>query len=942
MIAEKFGDQLTNALHTIKSHTGKKIGILQDEIGYAFKPIVTGDAVENWRYRKAPPSLDHLEQLSRILIGYAAPSHHREWLQHFLISGGHPYPDAICNQLFPESKNETKLVEKEEPAPVLASPPPLSAYAPPQNDHFIGRSREISDYANMLKSQQKAIIIGMAGVGKTSLAAELAGRHRGAGTIFWHRFYDGGLTPFLRRIAGFLANHQQIELWELFEVARHSGTKPPEIETQLDTLSAHLTRLGDETGKRFLLCLDDLQFVDDDPRFADFLARLILNLPDQIRLIITSRRWPPFLRQAAADPLTGITLEDTKALFKERAVLLTDDLLETLHTATGGNGTFLTLSIVALQQAQDPAALIKRLATIDDIERFLLEEVNDRLAANEQRVMEGIAILSGYPGTRGVLEALLNQRDIRKTLRTLSDQFLILVGEGENGRSYSQHQIVQGFYYEQPRRATRRELHRRAALFYEEEEIDYFQATFHYFRAEEGEKGAELANTHLWTMINAGHGRALADILDGVKEEPLPEMTRFALWLTKAALDTLLGDVENGREQLEKAAAHLQHLPITPESDRLKAQVCLQMAELLERESPPEGLTWAERGLDFVPPREAGLAARLKTISGTLQMHMGNFGAALETLLDTVESNTDRDPRLRAETYHTLGAVYWNMGQLSQAQTYTEEALSMSQHLRHHDLTARTLINAGPIRYIQGDWAGGIDLMEQGLALAERLGAHNTITGLIINLASCYVAAGYDEKAKVYLERAAVLTKSDQPHLRMTVLILMAELASYSDDADQYEQGLADLDEAEALVVTTNDQKSLPMVYALRAQFKRRLDQIEAAIIWAKKSVQQSTILGDRFARGMSERVLGEVLTDTGQWDEAQAAFERSISLLSEESAHEAAISQIRLASLLRQTGKRDDALNFLAQADAVCAPLGAKRALKEIEVEKNRIAEPI
>ncbi|MFT5196585.1 MAG: hypothetical protein ACI85U_003621, partial [Candidatus Promineifilaceae bacterium] len=32
----KFGDHLSNALHEIKRHSGKKIGVLMDELGYRF------------------------------------------------------------------------------------------------------------------------------------------------------------------------------------------------------------------------------------------------------------------------------------------------------------------------------------------------------------------------------------------------------------------------------------------------------------------------------------------------------------------------------------------------------------------------------------------------------------------------------------------------------------------------------------------------------------------------------------------------------------------------------------------------------------------------------------------------------------------------------------------------------------------------------------------
>ena len=99
-----FGDLLSNALHEVKLHTRKKIGIIQDEIGYTFDPPLTGVTIESWRYRKPPSSLPDLEQLAAAIIAYGCEAHDVEWLKGFLESGGHPFPDVVCERLFPASK----------------------------------------------------------------------------------------------------------------------------------------------------------------------------------------------------------------------------------------------------------------------------------------------------------------------------------------------------------------------------------------------------------------------------------------------------------------------------------------------------------------------------------------------------------------------------------------------------------------------------------------------------------------------------------------------------------------------------------------------------------------------------------------------------------------------------------------------------------------------
>jgi hypothetical protein len=141
-----FGDILANSLAEIKDHTGKKIGIIQDELSYAFSPPLSSKTIESWRYRQAPPTIEQLEILAETLIAYSCPQHDSQWLSDFLTAANHPYPQAVCARLFPHEEQFTAAFSAQ------FAPPPLTAYAPPSSKGIIGRSQEVTRYQQLLSS----------------------------------------------------------------------------------------------------------------------------------------------------------------------------------------------------------------------------------------------------------------------------------------------------------------------------------------------------------------------------------------------------------------------------------------------------------------------------------------------------------------------------------------------------------------------------------------------------------------------------------------------------------------------------------------------------------------------------------------------------------------------------------------------------------------------
>ncbi|MEM7799579.1 MAG: tetratricopeptide repeat protein [Chloroflexota bacterium] len=926
-----FGDHLSNALHAIKSHSGKKIGILQDEIGYAFRPIVTGDAVERWRYRKAPPSSDHLEQLAEILLGYKHPAHNRDWLADFLTESGHPYPEAVCERLFPVAVNSGQLTVPTPPHPPtfpsphlsIPLPPHLNAYLPPSAIGFIGREEELLLYQEQAMSKGVAFISGMAGVGKTALMGALAARFEASHALFWHRFHDAGLDSFVRRLAGFLANLERSTLWEMLETARQSGIKPPPLEIAFDIIVAELQAANDQP---LLLCLDDLQMVDDHPQLQSFLQRSIglAELPTQF--LITTRRPPTFLRLPRPKPLEGLSVQDTRRLLNDRAVELADPLVAKLHGATAGNGAFLTLSAIALQGTHSADRLIEQLETIDDVERFLLEEVDARLSRQEQRLMTTVALFGPYPGTREAIEAVLNQRNVRLTLRGLCDQYLLTIEEGEMGRTYQQHQIVQAFYAGQPSRSAQRQMHQQAADFFLSEEVDYFRAAWHTAHSADGNRTVEIGTSNLWEIINQGHAAELARVFEKISAGGLSEPNRFEWEIALARLDLLSGEIENGREQLGEAAKRLQSLPENEETHHLKARVSLGMAELLERHDPPEALAWGQRGLTFAAPSDQALRTRLVLVIGAVQMHMGNFGEALEAFHDGLELCPPDQPALKVEALRNIGAAYFNTWDLDKAEKYTDESLELSLSLRNHLLTSEIYHNLGPIKYMRGDWAGGIAALEQGLAMATRLGSVSSRMASHINLGSCYLEKGEAEAARFHLTAGLKLAAANRSQQMITAQTRLAELnlveQAFSDAADL-------LKAAEQEALEKNDQASLGSIYGFQGLLSAELGHLEKGLTLVEKGIELDRTLGDTFHQGKNGRIQARILAKLGRNEETEAAFSQSHNLLNELDPYQTALTELRWGEWLLAQGDQARGRSLLDKALATFENLGANREIQ-------------
>ena len=181
---EKFAQLLTAAIYRMRIAESKtirkKIGIVQDELGYALGRE-GGSCIEYWRKGHIPADLADLEQLTRALVKRGGLN--QQEAKQFLSSACYPNPDSLVTDLFPPS-GETQPASgrfaddgrrvsaspTERLAPFVVGPP----IAHPRQ--FFGRTQILTRIFGLWQRfpLQNVAIIGPHRSGKTSLLRYLA------------------------------------------------------------------------------------------------------------------------------------------------------------------------------------------------------------------------------------------------------------------------------------------------------------------------------------------------------------------------------------------------------------------------------------------------------------------------------------------------------------------------------------------------------------------------------------------------------------------------------------------------------------------------------------------------------------------------------------------------------------------------------------------------
>src|SRR5438034_883751 len=531
-------------------------------------------------------------------------------------------------------------------ADVIEIPRPEGPKAPPPGRPFFGRADEQAALRAWLdaSSNTVAVVIGVAGIGKSTLVARvLEGERRPtfARRVYAHDDPHGLLSSF----ADFLARQGRRRLKAVI-------TRPA-----YDPVEAIAVLRSDLSG--CIVAIDDLHTCPA----ADGLLRPLMEDPVPAKILVASRVHPSFYERS--DVLRGRVVEMTLAgldeaaseeLLRSRGAPVEADALHRVVASTHGHPFALELFAAS---GLDGGTV--------ETERYVLETVLDGLDDSSEELLRTFAVLRRPARSPEALGATLSQ--LRRLVRRA------LLHHRDDG--YLIHDLVKEFFLRRLGEGARREAHGRAAEYWLFRSDGLEEA---YHRIEAGD--VETAKARLNSPEIEGEAlRAL-----GAVERKLGDLEPAVRHLVRAAEVLPSGSRERVRTLTDLGAVLIARGDIVGAKARL-----LEAAATVRRATRDEAAIQINLGIVMSKEGDAREAAATFARSADMALATGEIRFAAYALANAVDSllrleaideaassaeralalaSTIGDPVALSQARANLGLVFARRGEWAKAEEH--------------------------------------------------------------------------------------------------------------------------------------------------------------------------------------------------------------------------------------------------------------------------------
>jgi LuxR family maltose regulon positive regulatory protein len=534
----------------------------------------------------------------------------------------------------------------------LATPPPeerLSQAEPPDGSvvqGLLGRDslRQTLDRA---VAKRVTVISAPPGSGKTSLL-------RG-----WANRWTDGRVAFVTvdRDEQDAARFWRAVLEAVQRPAAPSGRAeqpPTSASLDADQLIELIVSEFAEQDQRVVLIIDDLHELRSSSALAQ-LDGLLARLPSPARVVLSSRRDPPFrLHQIRlADEYAEIRAsalrfseDETHLLLAASGITLSTEGAAALHQRTEGWAAGLRLAVIALSGHPDPERFVAEFSGTDRaIGEYLMAEMLERQPDEVQSMLLRTALVDRINGE--LADLLTGRAGCEQLLLELEDANAFVVSLDVERTWFRYHQLLADFLRLELRRRSADELgelHRRAAQWFADHG-SVVEAVRHRLAAGDWTDAARLVADHSFSWVLDGQSGTIDSVLAAFPEGASADHPDLAL--AHAAAELNQGRLEEAAAQLTLAEAQLQ---------------------------------------STAPARRRRLTVAIASLRLALARRNGQFTEVIEQvqLLDTSiadDSNSQgaMDTELRAVALLNLGIVETWSGRLDDADRHLTEGALLAQ-----------------------------------------------------------------------------------------------------------------------------------------------------------------------------------------------------------------------------------------------------------------------
>ena len=629
----------------------------------------------------------------------------------------------------------------------------------PRMRRFFGRDHEISQMADILEAESTTLLVpGIAGIGKTALAAKLLERFTHRRNMLYHRCQDWeGSRAFLEACAEWLSMIGNNDLSDYV-----SSTPVPQVNMAVNLIVEGLV------NSPALIVIDDLHKVADE-NFVAILRGLTLRVPEsnELGLVMFSRSFRMVVPEADSSgttvthfiPLEGLDQDSSRQILTAMPDI---DLQQFLHIYTLSRGHPLVLELINRGSVGETFH-----ATL---EAFVEKEIFSKLSGPQKRLLGAIAVFrEPMP-----LESLLG---LNADIDLLDD----LVEKGLARRIdtdfYDVHDLVREFLVRSMDESLKAELHTNAVEWYRtrtETAAEKIEFIHHLNASGDLDTLAEVLQKSGRGLVKSGHIELLG-ILRGLESDGFNAVHWGLIRELRGDILSLQGRWDEAEE--EYAAA----IPVARKHKRATSLARLMTARAdiaVKRGAMDDALELHRQALEIqIAARDAVGAARSYINMGYIFRRRKDTRHALEVygnveeLLDAEDDPELMDARVR------LAAAFLEMGELDRARDHALAAHDGTMDKGMDTLHARSRAVLG--RYYANIKDNDLALLHYSAALeilSEATDPHSAVEVEILLGQVLSDAGRKSEAAEHYLDGLAVAESNDFRLLQGELLSRLGEV----------------------------------------------------------------------------------------------------------------------------------------------------------------------
>ncbi|HZN72007.1 MAG TPA: NB-ARC domain-containing protein [Micromonosporaceae bacterium] len=611
------------------------------------------------------------------------------------------------------SARRRKTTLKEEGESLIQLPAPLRErrHNLPARTELIGRAFELERVIQGLMSRSPIVCIdGIGGIGKTSLAVEVA-----------HKTLTSGNALGIEHVVWVSCREAEANLEHLLSTIARVLDYPSANKASPEQKTSSIQQLLREN--RVLVVVDNFEEVRDDS-----VERFLRSIPEPSKALLTSRHHIP--GDTWVISLTGLAASDGIALIRAEGVRLNlhaiqaadDTVLLRIFSVAGGVPIAIKWAVGQIKQrGQTIDGVIELLRSArSNIFEAIFAKSWSLLTRRSRRVLVTLSILPS-PASSDTIRAgsKVHQADIEEAVGQLVEMSLVdVAGElGGLSRRYSVHPMTRAFANSKLERDPRLRLAivRRLLRWYLE-------------GARTAEQVGQLGYDQLAAELeNFLHIAIQGFTVDWDAATTLSSAARWFLW-ESGFWPEIVSLSEAG---LQQAAARADHVALGRYSKEIAWVRCRQ-------NDYENALIWSSRTREYwkfasVPNLEI---ADLASLGGLIERGRGNREAAKALLTDSLEAYRE-DGRVSVEMLRVLtylGELELAKGDLAAAKHWFSETLTSAQEARQQAAVAWSFENLAEVEFAAGNYAGARKLFERGLAAGTEIARYHTIANCAFRL----------------------------------------------------------------------------------------------------------------------------------------------------------------------------------------------------------------